>query len=195
MNGNLRCCNNIHWENKDLCHCSMDVSWLHDIVPSKIKSNLNCCCQLTCDDWGIPNTKLKYCQCTAAALLCCKNTVIHLYMTDNDTWMMNLNSPIYSTLLPYKFLIWGLLLCIWDFGHSRDQNGSGGSVYTGSLRYHVVWLNSDRPTWEMKWKKKILTLDFHILHEHRRIGGKIFPWHCISIETAIIHEVGVDQFT
>ena len=52
----------------------MDVSWLHDIVSSKIKSNLNCCCQFTCDDWGIPNTKLKYCQCTSAALLCCKNT-------------------------------------------------------------------------------------------------------------------------
>ena len=52
----------------------MDVSWLHDTVPSKIESNLNCRCQLTCDDWGIPNTKLKYCQCTSAALLCCKNT-------------------------------------------------------------------------------------------------------------------------
>ena len=60
--------------NKDLCHCSMDVSWLHDNVPSKIKFDLNCHCQLTCDDWGIPNTKLKYCQCTSAALLCCRNT-------------------------------------------------------------------------------------------------------------------------
>ena len=74
MIGNLRCCKNIHWGNKDLCHCSMDVSWLHDIDPSKINSNLNCCCQLTCDDWGIPNTKLKYCQFTSAALLCLKNT-------------------------------------------------------------------------------------------------------------------------
>ena len=133
MIGNLRCCNNIHWGNKDPCHYSMDVSWLHDIAPSKIKSNLNCCCQLTCDDWGIPNTKLKCCQCTSAGLLCCKNTQLFNYMTDNGTWIMNLNSPIYSTLLPSKFLIWGLLLCIWDFGRSRDQNGSGGSVYTGSL--------------------------------------------------------------
>ena len=74
MIGSLRCCNNIHWGDKDLCHYSMNVSWLHDIVPSKIKSNLNCRCQLTCDDWRIPNTKLKYCQCTSAALLCCKNT-------------------------------------------------------------------------------------------------------------------------
>ena len=24
---------------KELCHCSMDVSWLHDIFPSKIRSN------------------------------------------------------------------------------------------------------------------------------------------------------------
>ena len=116
----------------------MDVSWLHDIVPSKIKYDLNCCCQLMCDDWGIPNTKLTYCQCTSAALLCCKkHTIIWLYMTDNDTWMMNLNSPIYSTLLPNKFLIWGLLLCIWDFGRSRNQNRSGGSVYTGSLIPHL----------------------------------------------------------
>ena len=74
MIGNLRCCSNIHWGNKDLCYCSMDVSRLHDTVPSKIKSNLNCCCQLMCVDWGIPNTKLKYCPCTSTALLCCKNT-------------------------------------------------------------------------------------------------------------------------
>ena len=51
-------------------------------------------------------------------------------MTDNNTWMMNLNSPIYSTLLPNKFLIWGSILCIWDFGRSRDQNA-------GSLQ---IWL-------------------------------------------------------
>ena len=52
------------------------VQWMSvdcmTLSPSKIKSNLNCHCQLTCDDWGIPNTKLKYCQCTSAALLCCK---------------------------------------------------------------------------------------------------------------------------
>ena len=69
------------------CNVNMDCNqWLETwdvaiiytggtrICVSKIKSNLNCCCQLTCDDWGIPNTKLKYCQCTSAALLCCKNT-------------------------------------------------------------------------------------------------------------------------
>ena len=44
-------------------------------------------------------------------------------------------------------------------------------------------------------KKIFFTFDFHILPEHRRIGGKIFPGHCISIKTAIIHEVGVDTFT
>ena len=74
----------------DLCHCSMNVSWLHDIVPSKIKSNFNCRCQLTCDDWGIPNTKLKYCQCASAALLCCKNTqLFHCirHMITHDWWI------------------------------------------------------------------------------------------------------------
>ena len=90
MIGNLRCCNNIHWRDKDLCHCSMIVSWRHDIVPSKVKSNLNCRCQLTCDDWGIPNTKLKYCQCTSAALLCCKNTQLFnciIQIITHDWWI------------------------------------------------------------------------------------------------------------
>ena len=45
------------------------------------------------------------------------------------------------------------------------------------------------------YEKKSFTFDFHILPEHRRIDGKIFPWRCISMKTAIIHEVGVDPFT
>ena len=44
-------------------------------------------------------------------------------------------------------------------------------------------------------KKIFFTFDFHILTEHRHIDGKIFPWRCISLKTAIIHEVGVDPFT
>ena len=58
-------------------------------------------------------------------------------------------------------------------------------------------LTPDRPTWEIIWKKKntFQLFDFHILPEHRRIGGKIFPRRFISIKTAIIHEVGVDPFT
>ena len=42
------------------------------------------------------------------------------------------------------------------------------------------------------YEKKFFTFDFHILPQHRCIGGKIFPCLCISIKTAIIHEVGVD---
>ena len=133
MIGNMRCCNNIHLGDKDLCHCSMDVSWLHDTVPSKIKSNLNCRCQLTCDDWGIPNTKLKYYQCTSAALLCCKNKQLFkcIWQIITHEWWIWI-----VLLIPrcYQTSFWsGLILCIWDFGRSRDQNGSGGSVYTGSL--------------------------------------------------------------
>ena len=92
MIGNMRCCNNIHRGNKDLCHCSMDVSWLHDIVPSKMKFNLNRHCQLTWDDWGIPNTKLKYCQCTSAALLCCKNTQLFncLWQIITHVWWLGI---------------------------------------------------------------------------------------------------------
>ena len=45
------------------------------------------------------------------------------------------------------------------------------------------------------YEKIFFTFVFHILPEHRRIGGRIFPWCCISIKTAIIHEVGVDPFT
>ena len=43
--------------------------------------------------------------------------------------------------------------------------------------------------------KNFFTFDFHILPEHRRIGGNFFPCRWISIKTAIIHEVGVDPFT
>ena len=106
----------------------MDVSWLHDIVPSKIKSNLNCRFQLTCDDWGIPNTKLKYCQCTSAALLCCENTqlcnciwqiITHVWWL----WLVLCISRCYKTSSSF----WWLILSIWDFGRSHDQMGSGSS--------------------------------------------------------------------
>ena len=35
-------------------------------------------------------------------------------------------------------------------------------------------------------EKKIFTFDFHILPEHRRIGGRIFPCRCISTKTAVV---------
>ena len=121
MIGNLRCCNNIHWGKKDLCHCSMNVSWLHDTVPSKIKSNLNCRCQLTCDDWGIPNTKLKYYQCTSAALLCCKNRQLFncIWQIITHDWWIWTVLFIPRSMLSNKFLIWGLILCISDFGRGQ----------------------------------------------------------------------------
>ena len=55
-------------------------------------------------------------------------------------------------------------------------------------------LTSDRPMWEIIWKK-FFTFDFHILPEHRRIGDKIFAVVVFQWKTAIIHEVGVDPFT
>ena len=45
------------------------------------------------------------------------------------------------------------------------------------------------------YEKIFFIFDFHILPEHRRIDDKIFPCRCISTETAISHEVGVDPFT
>ena len=71
MIGNLRCWNTIHLGNKDLCYCPIDYCWPHAVVPSKMKSNLIWRCQLTPDDWGIPNTK-----CASAALLCYQNSQI-----------------------------------------------------------------------------------------------------------------------
>ena len=83
-----------HWGNKDLCHCPMDYCWPHDIVPSRIKSNLNCRCQLTCDDWGIPNTKPNYCQCTSAALLCNYHWQVFTIRTStNEIWCLDFDSP------------------------------------------------------------------------------------------------------
>ena len=106
MIGNLSCCNNIHWGNMGLCPCSTDVCWPHDIVPSKTNSNLNSHCQLTCDDWGTPNTKLKYCQCTSAALLCYQSEQIFYCASGLTTysWWIWIDSPINFTLLQNKFV-------------------------------------------------------------------------------------------
>ena len=59
----------------------------------------------------------------------------------------------------------------------------------------TTWYDLTPTGQSVKLYEKKNTFDFHILPEHRRIGGKIFPWRCISIKTAIIHEVGVDPFT
>ena len=146
MIGNLRCCNNIHWGYKDLCDCSMDVSWLHDIVPSKIKSHLNCCCQLTCDDWGIPNTKLNYCQCTSAALLCCKNTQLFNCIWQIMThewwiWIVLFIPRCYQT----SFSSGGCFCAFESFGRSRDQNGSGGNVCTRGVWRSGCWNPTRKP--------------------------------------------------
>ena len=65
----------------------------------------------------------------------------------------------------------------------------------------VTWVGTTRydltPTGQRGklYEKIFFTFDFHILPEHRRIGDKNFPCRCISIKTAIIHEVRVDSFT
>ena len=62
-----------------------------------------------------------------------------------------------------------------------------------------VWLNSDRPTWEIIWKKKILRLIFTFYLNTDASVIKIFPVVVqllyFNKKTAIIHEVGVDPFT
>ena len=64
MIGNVRCCSDIHWGGKDLCHCAMDFCWLHD----KIKSNVKCRCKLVMTG-ETPKQKRSIAQCTSAALL------------------------------------------------------------------------------------------------------------------------------
>ena len=81
-----------HWKNKDMWHCSVDFCWPYDIVPSKIKSNLNCRCPLTCNiTEETPNTKLKYCLCTSSVLLNYRNEQIF-----NGIWQM----------MTYNWCIW-----------------------------------------------------------------------------------------
>ena len=45
----------------------------------------------------------------------------------------NQSVTIYSTLLQHNFLIWGLFVCIWDFGRSREQTVSGSSGIHGEF--------------------------------------------------------------
>ena len=61
-------------------------------------------------------------------------------MNDNIL-LVNLSSPIDSTLLQNKFLNLVVVLWIWGFGRSRDQKGSACSGIHGefeSLAYHGI---------------------------------------------------------
>ena len=143
MIGNLRCWNNIHYGNNGLFPYSMDVCWTNDIVPSKIKSNLNSHCQLTCDDWGTPNTKLKYCQCASTALLCYQSKQTFYCVQRITTynwriWIVIFSLHCYQTSLS----TWWLFLCIWDFGYSRNQKGAGSNGIRGEVDVGPVipWL-------------------------------------------------------
>ena len=71
-------------------------------------AKLNLICQLMCDDWGITNTKLKYCQCTSAALLCCKNTQLF-----NCIWQ----------ILTYEWWIWIVLFIPRCYKTSLSSGG------------------------------------------------------------------------
>ena len=86
-------------------------------------------------------------------------------------------------LLPFEvILVWELLLT----GLKWLRNNL-------STKWYDLTSTSQRGK---SYEKKNFYIWFsHVLPEHRRIGGKIFPWRCISIKTAIIHEVGVDPFT
>ena len=72
-----------------------------------------------------PNTKLKYCQCASAATtLLPKQADILLCITDINVWFMNLNSPIYSTLLQNKFV--NLVVVFVHFNESDCSSLHGG---------------------------------------------------------------------
>ena len=102
MMGNLRCCNNIHWGNKGLCHSSMDVCWPHDIIPSKINLIWT---PIVNSRVMIPKQKVEVLPvCIRCTTLLPKQADILLCIMDNNIWFMNLNSPIYSTLLQNKFV-------------------------------------------------------------------------------------------
>ena len=103
----------------------MDFYWPHAIVPSQNNSNFNCRCQLTCDDWGTHNTKLKYHQCTSAALFCFHNKQIFDNISCKIThnwwvWIVLFILHCYKT----RFSTWCLFLWIRDLGNSGDQTGS-----------------------------------------------------------------------
>ena len=81
--------------NKDLCHCAMDNYWPHDIVPSKIKFNLNCRCQLTCDHWRNPKHKAEvfpvHNHCTTLQPTLWQFFTIRT--STNEIWCLDFNRP------------------------------------------------------------------------------------------------------
>ena len=55
------------------------------------------------------------------------------------------------------------------------------------LEYHVVWLHSDRSTWEMIWNYSLhLIFTFYL---QRHIGVRIVPCRCISIKRSSMRSV------
>ena len=77
MTGHLKYYNNLHWENKDLCRCSMHLCWSHDIIPSKIKSNLNCRCKPSGDDWSNPKHSCELLPVHISTIVQLALTVVH----------------------------------------------------------------------------------------------------------------------
>ena len=97
--GNLRCWNNIHCGNKDLCHCSMDVSWLHVIGPGKLNLILAAAVNSRVMTGESQTESWSFASRHPLHYFVEKHTVISLYVIDNNTWMINFDSPIYPTLL------------------------------------------------------------------------------------------------
>ena len=63
----------------------------------------------------------------------------------------------------------------------------------GPLLTRLKWLRNNLSTTSLRqanvgnyMKKIFFTFDFHILPEHRRIGGRIFHCRCISTKTVVV---------
>ena len=88
------------------------VQWMSadciTLSPAKLNLIWTAAVKLTCDDWGIPNTKLKYCQCTSAALLCCKNTQLF-----NCIWQV----------MTHEWWIWIVLFILRCYQTSFSSGG------------------------------------------------------------------------
>ena len=108
-------------------------------------------------------TKLKYCECASAALLCYQ--IKHIFccvqrLTTYNRWIWNVLFILhcYKTSLS----IWWLFLCIWNLGCSRHQKVSGSSGIRGEFALLCVWVQwRNIQKWQTHFKFYDTYLEMH----------------------------------
>ena len=122
-----------------------------------------------------------------------KNYCLSWYLNKNDNFLVDLGGVVFVTTDFFFFFHMSHNYKILIIKHVFIADWSISSLGTVLLA-GLKWLrNNLSTTWYdltptgqrgKSYEKIFFAFVFHILHEHRRISGRIFPWHCISIKNS-----------